>query len=192
MVEGGNMESSRNRVCPVGLANSLDNRVRRWLHNPQTILAQYVKKGMTVLDIGCGPGLFSIEMAKMVGESGKVISADLQDGMLQKLRKKIQWTELETRIELVKCEKDRINVPEKVDFILAFFMVHEVPDKNSLFRQLKNILKEEGQLLLLEPKLFHVSRKDFESTTRLAEDAGFKIYQGPPIHLGWSAVLRKA
>jgi ubiquinone/menaquinone biosynthesis C-methylase UbiE len=184
------MESSRNRVCPVGLANSLDNRVRRWLHNPETILAQYVKEGMTVLDIGCGPGFFSIEMAKMVGENGKVISADLQDGMLQKLRKKIQRTELEKRIELVKCDKDRINVPERVDFILAFFMVHEAPDKNSFFRQLKDILRQGGELLLVEPKLFHVSRKEFESATRIAEEAGFKMYPGPPICFGWSAVLK--
>jgi FkbM family methyltransferase len=99
---------------------------------------------MTVLDIGCGPGLFSIAMAKMVGKSGKVIAADLQDGMLQKLQKKIRQTELEGKIELVKCDTDKINIHERVDFILAFFMVHEVSDKQSFFTQLKNILKEEG------------------------------------------------
>lgn len=185
------MESSRNRVCPVGLANWLDISVRRWLHNPQVILAPYVKEGMTVLDIGCGPGFFSIEMAKMVGESGKVVAADLQDGMLQKLRKKIQGTGLERRIELVKCDKDRINITKGVDFIFAFFMVHEVPDKNSLFRQLRDILREKGQLLLVEPKILHVSRKEFELTTRLAEDAGFKTFNGPRIRFGRSAVLRK-
>jgi SAM-dependent methyltransferase len=191
LAPGDSMESSRNRVCPVGLANSLDNRVRRWLHNPQEILAPYVKEGMAVLDIGCGPGFFSIEMAKMVGDNGKVFSADLQEGMLQKLHKKIQETGLGKRIELVKCDKDRINIPKEVDFVFAFFMVHEVPDKNSFFMQLKDILREEGQLLLVEPKLFHVTRKEFELTTRVAEDAGFKIFKGPPVRLGWSALLKK-
>ena len=84
------MESKRNRVCPVELAGSLDNKIRRWLQDPRKILAPYVKEGMTALDIGCGPGFFSIEMAKMVGRNGKVISADLQEGMLKKLGKKIK------------------------------------------------------------------------------------------------------
>jgi len=186
------MEPERNRVCPVKLANSLDNRIRRWLQNPREILAPYVKPGMTVLDVGCGPGFFSIEMAKMVGKSGKVISADLQDGMLQKLRNKTKGTELEDRIRLVKCDKDKINIIEQVDFILAFFMVHEVPDKHCFFGQLRDVLSDEGQFLLIEPKLFHVSRREFESTLKLAERAGFKIFQATKRRFSWSAVLRKA
>jgi ubiquinone/menaquinone biosynthesis C-methylase UbiE len=176
----------------VELAGSLDNRIRRWLQDPRKILGPYVKEGMTVLDIGCGPGFFSIEMAEMVGKKGKVVSADLQEGMLQKLRDKVQGTELEERISLVQCEKERIDIPERVDFILAFFMVHEVPDKNSLFKQLKDILKQDGQFLLVEPKLFHVSKKEFESTTTVAERNGFTVYQGPKLPFCWSAVLKNA
>ena len=186
------MERERNRVCPVELASSLDTKIRRWVQNPHTILAPYIKEGMTALDIGCGPGFFSIETAKMVGSSGKVISADLQEGMLQKLGNKIRGTELEKRIKLVKCDNNKINVFERVDFILAFFMVHEVPDKNSFFRQLKDILNERGQLLLVEPMLFHVSRKAFELTTKVAENNGFKVYQGPKLKFCWSAVVKIA
>jgi ubiquinone/menaquinone biosynthesis C-methylase UbiE len=186
------MERERNRVCPVELANSLDNKIRRWLQNPQEILAPYVKEGMTVLDIGCGPGFFSIEMAKMVGKSGNVISADLQEGMLEKLSYKIKGTELEERIKRVKCDKDKINISERVDFILAFYMVHEVPDKNTFFKQLKSILSEKGQFLLVEPKLFHVFRKEFELTTKIAENNGFKIYQGPKLLFSWTAILKNS
>ena len=184
------MDSERNRVCPVECANSLDNRVRRWLQNPRTILAPYIKEGMTVLDVGCGPGFFSVEMAKMVGKSGKVVSADLQDGMLQKLSRKILGTELEKRIKLVKCDKDKINVSDKADFILAFYMVHEVPDKDLFFKELKAILNDHGQLLLIEPKLFHVSKEEFRATTALAEMNGFTIYPGPRLAFSWSAILK--
>ena len=184
------MESDRNRVCPVELAQSLDNRIRRWLQDPSKIVAPYVKEGMTVLDIGCGPGFFSVEMAKLVGKNGKVISADLQEGMLRKLGDKVKGTALEERIKLVKCERDNINVSEKVDFVLAFYMVHEVPDKNSLFKQLKMILNEHGQFLLVEPKLFHVNKKEFASTTKAAENNGFKVYPGPTLPLSWSAILK--
>ena len=186
------MDSERNRVCPVELAHSLDNRLRRWLQNPQKILIPYINEGMTVLDIGCCPGFFSLEMAKMVGRNGKVLSADLQEGMLQKLGNKIKGTELDGRIKLVKCDKDKINVSEKVDFILAFYMAHEIPDKNSFFKELKNILNEKGQFLLVEPKLFHVSKKEFEATTSFAENCGFKIYQGPKLIFSWSALLKNA
>jgi ubiquinone/menaquinone biosynthesis C-methylase UbiE len=184
------MEHERNRVCPAELASSLDNRIRRWLQNPNEIVAPYVKEGMTVLDVGCGPGFFSIEMAKLVGPSGKVISADLQEGMLQELGNKIRGTVLEERIKRVKCDQDKINISDTVDFILAFYKVHEVPDKNSFFKQLRSVLSERGQLLLVEPKLFHVSQKAFELTTRVAEDNGFKTYLGPKLRFSWSAVLK--
>lgn len=80
------MTDIKNRVCPVGLAGTLDNSIRKWLQNPQKILSPYIKEGMTVLDLGCGPGFFSVPMAKMVGKSGRVIACDLQEGMLRKVK----------------------------------------------------------------------------------------------------------
>jgi len=50
------------------------------------------------LDLGCGPGFFSVEMAEMVGASGKVIAVDMQEGMLRKLESKIQGTEIENEL----------------------------------------------------------------------------------------------
>ncbi len=186
------MPTERNRVCPVELADSLDSRLRRWVQNPRKILAPFAREGMTVLDVGCGPGFFSLEMARIVGPTGRVIAADLQDGMLQKLRDKIRGTELEGRMRLVKCEKDRINVSERIDFGLAFYMVHEVPDKGPFFAQIRDILNDKGRFLLVEPKLFHVSRKEFAATTALAERTGFIVGDGPRLLLSWSAVLRNA
>ncbi len=182
------MKEDKNRVCPVELAGSLDSKFRRWLQNPNKILAPYVKEGMSVLDIGCGPGFFSIEMAKIVGQKGKVIAADFQEGMLWKIHDKIMGTELEKIIHLHKTEKDKINVNEKVDFALAFYMVHEVHDKNNLFNEIKNILAENAKFLVVEPP-FHVSKKDFENTMKLAENIGFSVVQGFKLSLGRYAVL---
>lgn len=184
------MNEERNRVCPVELADSLDSGIRKWLQNPERILSPYVREGMTVLDVGCGPGFFSLALARMVGGTGKVISADLQEGMLSKLKDKIRGTELEKRITLVKCDKGDINVSGKVDFAVAFYMVHEVPDKVSFFRQLKGVVKDNGRVLIVEPKLFHVSRKEFAATTEQAAGAGFTTQPGPRLPLSWSAILR--
>ena len=185
------MATDRNRVCPVELADSLDNRVRRWLQNPQKILSPFVSEGMTALDVGCGPGFFSVELARLVGPEGKVIAVDLQQGMLDKLASKIKGTDLSTRIRLVRCDQSRLNVSGTVDFILTFYMVHEVPDQLAFFRQLFPLLDEKGRCLLVEPKLFHVSRRQFQETIHHAEAVGFVSAPGPRLPLSWSAVLAK-
>jgi ubiquinone/menaquinone biosynthesis C-methylase UbiE len=183
------MDPNRNRVCPVELAGSLESRFRRWLHNPERLLAPFVKEGMHALDVGCGPGVFSLAMARMVGETGTVIAADLQEGMLERLRVKVRGSGLANRIRFVKCDANAVNVSESVNFILAFYMVHEVPDKGSFFRQLKAILTRNGHLLLVEPRFFHVSKAAFAETTRIAEDIGFDVRPGPRVWFSWSAVL---
>jgi ubiquinone/menaquinone biosynthesis C-methylase UbiE len=179
-----------NRVCPIERAGILDHRTRRWLQDPQKILRPYIEEGMTVLDIGCGPGFFSIDMAQMVGRSGRVIASDLQEGMLQKLRDKIHGTELEERFTLHQCEENKVGVSVNVDFVLAFYMVHEVPNPKKFFEEIKSILKPNGQMLIVEPP-FRVSKKAFEETVRKARDAGFKPVEGPKVLLSKTVILEK-
>lgn len=59
------MDKDRDRVCPVEIAGSPDNDLRRLLQNPLKILSPYVKEGMTAVDVGCGPGFFTIPMAHL-------------------------------------------------------------------------------------------------------------------------------
>jgi len=178
------------RVCPVERAGHLDNRIRRWLQNPHKILRPYIKEGITVLDLGCGPGFFSIDMAQMVGKSGQVIASDLQEGMLQKVKDKIKGTELEERITLHKCEENKIGVSEHVDFVLLFYMVHEVPNKEEFFKEIGTILNPNGQVLIVEPP-FHVSKSAFEETVRKAKDLGFIDVEGPKVLFSKTVILKK-
>jgi len=136
----------------------MDNSFGKLLQNPQKILKPYIQEGKTVLDLGCGPGFFTIEIAQLLNNSGKVIAADLQEGMLDKVRQKIKGTALEKKITLHKCQVESIDLCEKVDFVLAFYMVHEVPNQEKLFKELNSILKPKGQLFIIELK-FHVSKK---------------------------------
>jgi ubiquinone/menaquinone biosynthesis C-methylase UbiE len=177
------------RVCPVEIAGSLDNRFRRLIQNPVRILKPYIKEGMTVLDLGCGPGFFSIEMAKMVNGSGKVIAADLQEGMLEKVRNKIAGTDMEKLIYLHQCSTNKIGLTEKVDFVLAFYMIHEVPDQESLFLELKSILNPEGTIYIVEPS-FHVSKKAFDRMIESLIKTGFAITGRPRMLFGRSLTLK--
>jgi len=175
-------------VCPAEYAGGLDNSFRRWLQNPEKILKPYINKGMTVLDLGCGPGVFTVEIAKMVQESGKVIAADLQAGMLEIIAGKIKGTSLQKRIELHKCEKDSLGITEKTDFILAFWMVHEVPDHERLFDELKTILKPGGKLYIIEPKI-HVNRTAYDKMIKGVIKAGFEIIDRPKVFFSRSLLL---
>lgn len=82
------MSPNNTNICPLQLSLSLDNKIRRWLQNPQKILGPYVREGMEVLEIGCGPGFFTLDMGLMVGKSGRVLAVDLQEGMLSKVKEK--------------------------------------------------------------------------------------------------------
>jgi hypothetical protein len=55
-----------------------------------------------------------------------------------------------------------------------------------------NILDDKGQILVVEPKFFHVSQKEFNTTMQIAEKAGIKINKGPKLPFSFSAVLNKS
>lgn len=181
-------KEKEHRVCPLERARGLDNPLRKLFQNPNRLLKSYIAKGMIVLDLGCGPGYFTVEIAKMLNDSGKIIAADLQEGMLEILRKKIKGTNLEQKIALHKCEENKIGTSEKVDFILAFYMIHEVKNKDNLFLELKSILNPGGKMLIVEPK-FHVSRKAFEKMVIKLETTGFRIIERPKVFYGRTVLI---
>lgn len=185
------MDGKDEHVCPVEKAGGLDSGIRKIVQSPRKILGNYAREGMTVLDLGCGPGFFSVEMAKMVGASGKVIAVDLQEGMLQKLKNKIQGTEIEKRIKLHKCDGYKIGITEKVDLVLAFYMFHEVPDQKKFLEEIKSMLKPNGEVFIVEPKFFHVSKQAFEETMNMAKEIGFTPIERPKVFLSRAVVLRK-
>lgn len=180
----------KNHICPVEKAGHLDNRFRRWFQNPQKILQPFIKKGMTAVDLGCGPGFFTVDMAKMIGRDGRIIACDLQEGMLEKLWGKIEGTEFEKRIILHKCQADKIGIAEQVDFILAFYVVHEILHQEKFFEETKSLLKTDGRFLIVEP-LFHVSKKAFMRTIQKAQEAGLNADKGPKLFFSKTAILRR-
>jgi ubiquinone/menaquinone biosynthesis C-methylase UbiE len=164
------------------MGRMLDNGIRRVFQNPKKIVGPYVKEGMTVIDIGCGPGMYTLAMAAMVGDTGKVIAMDVQQEMLDVVKTKSEQQNLFPRIRFHKSNPDSLGVAEKADFILSFYMVHEVPDRDAFFREVKGLLKEGGKYLIVEPP-FHVSKAAFEDTVDKARRAGLKPVFSPKILL---------
>ena len=177
-------------VCPWWLAYTFDNPLRRFFHKPEKIFSSYLKQGMSAVDIGCGMGYFSIVMANIVGNNGKIIAVDMQQKMLDTLMKRAKKAGVADRITPVLCAKDNIGVNEKVDFALTFWMVHEVPDVSNFLSQVHGILNTSGKLLFAEPKM-HVTLNEFNTNLAIAQELGFKLVASPDIYFSYSALLEK-
>jgi len=181
-------------LCPVWVGYLLAHPLRKLLQNPTRILAPFVRAGMTTLDIGPGMGFFSLPMAELVGEGGRVVCVDLQPGMLRALEKRAAEAGSAARIETRACSTDSLKIDDlarRVDFVLAFAVVHEIPDHPRLFRELAAALAPDGRILLSEPS-GHVSVAAFAQTLEEAEAAGLMIVDHPTIKGGRSVVLARA
>jgi len=176
-------------VCPWWLAQALDNPIRRLIHSPDKILGEYIEPGQTVLDLGCGSGTFTIAMARMVVEAGRVIAVDVQEEMLQMVRQKAVKEGLTCRIITHQSEPDRIGISDRVDFALAFYMIHEVPDVDAFLMEVASLLKPSGKLLIAEP-LMHVSESSFKKTVDAARLAGLKPVSEPKIRFSRSMLFQ--
>jgi ubiquinone/menaquinone biosynthesis C-methylase UbiE len=166
-----------NRVCPWWAGYLLAGGIRRLWQNPATILGPYLADGMTVLEPGPGMGFFTLEMAARVGPQGRIIAVDIQPRMLAELRRRAEEADLESRIETRLAAPDSMGVGDldgKVDFVLAFAMVHELPDASRFFLEARCSLKPQGKLLLAEPR-FHVTEKRFDATLRIAQQQGLSV-----------------
>ncbi|OPL17767.1 MAG: hypothetical protein AVO35_08900 [Candidatus Aegiribacteria sp. MLS_C] len=164
-------------VCPVWQGYLLASPLRRLVDNPARNLAPYVGRGMKVLDIGCAMGFYTLPMAGMVGEGGRVVCVDLQEKMVRNLVGRARKKGLHGMIEARVCTGTDLNLSDMKDafeFALAASVVHEVPDQEGFFRQVMEVLRPEGRLLVIEPAR-HVPEDAFGLTVENASGKGFDL-----------------
>lgn len=181
------------RVCPWWLGYFHLGPIRKIFENPRKILSPLVKKGMKVLEPGCGMGFFTLEAARLAGPEGRVYAVDLQPRMIGALERRVRRAKLAGTVETRICPADTMGVSDldgSIDLVLAFYLVHEVPDVERFFREVRQALRPGGCCVVLEPA-GHVSEEAFESTLETARGAGFSITAGPDVYKSHTAVLKR-
>lgn len=176
-------------ICPWWLAYSFDHPLRKFVHKPETILDGLVKPGQTVIDIGCGMGFFTLAMARMVGEKGRVVALDVQQQMLERVRARSKRAGLEHRIDFHLSDGKNLTLAQPVDFALAFWMAHEIADRNVFFAALLANLNPGASVLIVEPKI-HVRSTQFQKTVEFARAAGFELTGRRAVRLSRAVVLK--
>jgi SAM-dependent methyltransferase len=180
------------RVCPWWLGYWLVCPIRSWWESPQEILVPYVYEGMTVLEPGPGMGYFTLELARLVGRSGRVVCVDVQEKMIARLKTRAAKAALLERLDARVAPADSMGLDdlrESVDFTLAFAVVHEFPDPARFFAEVAAVSKPGALLLPAEPS-GHVKPADFDSQLRCADVSGFRVVDHPKIHRSHTALLK--
>jgi ubiquinone/menaquinone biosynthesis C-methylase UbiE len=179
------------RVCPWWIGYLLASPLRRFSQSPDRILAPYVRAGMTVLEPGPGMGFFTLDLARLVGPAGRVIAVDLQPRMLAGLRRRAVRAGLSDRIEIRHCRQETLGIEDlagKVDFVLAFAMVHELPDPGRFFGEIARSLRKDAAVLLVEPA-GHVDEESLARELALAGAAGLVPSARPEIRRSRAVLL---
>ena len=132
-------------------ADWLDRNEREGEENPEGALdAIGLTPGMVVADVGAGTGYMSLRMAKRVGPSGKVYAEDVQPEMLHRLRQNAAEAKLSNIQTVLGGEADPKLPPNALDLILLVDVYHEFSQPQKMLRKMRESLKPDGRLVLLE------------------------------------------
>jgi len=126
----------------------LDNPIRRWFQPPSQLIEKLgINPDDVVMDFGCGPGFFMVELAK---KAKKVIAVDLSPEMLKKAQGKVAKAGIKN-VEFLQSDGTNIKVEDdSVDLILLVTVYHEVGETLTVLAEFRRILKATGTLVIVE------------------------------------------
>ena len=125
---------------------SLFLKARERFANPrQRLEGAGLEPGQAVLDYGCGIGSYAIPAAQIVGEGGVVYALDIHPLAVETVARRAGKENL-ANIKTIQSGRDTGLPDESLDAILLYDVLHAVPDKGALLRELHRVLKRGGFL----------------------------------------------
>jgi ubiquinone/menaquinone biosynthesis C-methylase UbiE len=152
-------------------------REARW--DPLRFLSRLaIQSGQSVLDLGSGPGFWSLPLAEIVGVDGTIWALDVSQEMLDLLAERNP----PAQVHLLRAELPQIELPtSSLDWVWAAFVFHEVTPPETLASEMRRLLKKNGAVVVLDwrpdaitevgPPRHH--RLSVEQVTKYLREAGF-------------------
>jgi ubiquinone/menaquinone biosynthesis C-methylase UbiE len=140
------------RACPYRWRWILDNLPRRRVVHPlrSTVDGFHINRGRTVLELGPGPGYFTVEVARRLGPEGRLLCVDIQPKMIRALRRRLQREAVTNALPLVGNALALPLADRSVDGAFLVTVLGEVPDRLKALAELRRVLKLGGVLSITE------------------------------------------
>lgn len=161
--------------CPVWLRwlVELDNPFTKT--NRAAVIIEHLDlvPGMTVLDMGCGPGRVTVPVAEKVEKRGRVVAVDIQAGMLRRAEAKAKKAGL-SNIRFVQAGAGEGKLErDSFDRALLVTVLGEIPDRDAAMKEIFDVLKPGGVLSITEI-IFDPHFQRRSTVTQIAERIGFR------------------
>jgi len=174
----------------------LESEDRKTWQNPEKILELLkLKPDYVAADLGCGSGFFAVPLSRRVK---KVYGIDFQKEMLEFLEQKIQEQNIGNIEPLLSKENEIPLQNESVDLLLSVNTLHEFHDKNRIIKEIRRVLKPEGQVAMIDfkkedtlfgpPVSIRVSK---EQASRFFEKQGLTVLKTHELKYHYLIVFRK-
>jgi len=136
-----------------------------------------IREDMCVLEVGPGPGTFTIETARRVGEKGKVFAVDIQPTVISKLNSRLRRDKIMNVIAKVASAYDLPFSNKTFDRAFMITVLAEIPDRKKALLEIKRVLKDNGLLAIGE----FLADPDYprrKTVIQWCKDAGFELASG--------------
>jgi ubiquinone/menaquinone biosynthesis C-methylase UbiE len=164
------------RPMPHQQAAWLEHSLRLRYRNPDELLGQLgVFGGMSVADLGCGIGLFTVEIARRVGETGMVQAVDIQAQMIAQAQQRLAAAGLSKQARFHHSGIHTLPLPDNsVDVALMVAVLGELPARVLALDEVRRVLKP-GARLAISEELPDPAYVPSPLARRWAEEAGFRF-----------------
>lgn len=114
----------------------------------KALAAAGLEPGQNVLEVGCGPGFFTVPAARMVGEKGSVCSLDIDPLAVERTQCKIDGAGVTNAVTMLADASDTGLPDQSFDLIFVFGLAHPTGDMDGILTELHRLLRPAGTLAI--------------------------------------------
>ncbi len=167
--------AGKSAPCPASLARIVDNPFRRWYMRP-VLGWTGIQSGEQVLELGPGPGAFTITAARQAGPDGRLIAVDIQPQMIAQVQQRVQETGLSNVETHVASAHDLPIHDNSIDRAFLISVLPEIPDQSQALAELRRVLGPEG-ILSITAEFADPDYLFARETLSLLGQNGFKLVE---------------